>query len=359
MIPRFAILASALVPGLIALCSVPAWAQAEGPDRIVFLRDVYPILEDRCFKCHGEKKQKGDLRLDTRAGLFENEDTNAIPVVPGQPARSLVYKRITLPADHDERMPFSGNPLTSAQVQLIKTWIEQGAEWSQPQKAETGGPAEEDPLPREGEPSAGGDPGEASVVPKSIDFNRDVRPILSDKCFRCHGPDADQREARLRLDTKTGAFSALKGGGHAIVPGDSARSELVRRIAHGNPGERMPPPDSNLTLEPHERQILTRWIEGGAPWKEHWAFVAPKRAPLPPIGDRNWPRNAIDFFILARLEAEALTPSKPASRRTLIRRVTFDLTGLPPTPAEVRAFVAIAGHAPTSPQARRTAPRLP
>ena len=170
-----------------------------------------------------------------------------------------------------------------------------------------------------------------------IDFSRDVLPTLSDNCFRCHGPDAAARKGKLRLDTKDGA---LRKDDPVIVSGKSADSELIRRIASTDPDERMPPPKSNRKLTPRQIEQLKRWIDEGAKWGKHWAFETPRRPALPPVRDAGWPRNAIDRFVHARLEPEGLKPSPEAPKVTLIRRVTLDLTGLPPTPREVDAFLA-------------------
>jgi len=174
----------------------------------------------------------------------------------------------------------------------------------------------------------------------AIDFARQIRPILSENCFRCHGPDVEERKAKLRLDTKEGAFGKLRRGGHAIVPGNSANSELIARITAEEPSGRMPPAKTNKRLTPQQIDLLRQWIDQGAEWSEHWAFVPPRRPALPNVKQKDWPRNAIDYFILARLEKEGLRPSPEADRVTLIRRLTLDLTGLPPTPAEVDAFIA-------------------
>ena len=175
---------------------------------------------------------------------------------------------------------------------------------------------------------------------RKIDFNYQIRPILSDKCFHCHGPDTGKRKAGLRLDTKAGAFAALKSGGHAIVPKDVEESELVARITAEDEADRMPPKSLGRTLTAQEIALLTRWVEQGAEWKDHWAFLPPEKGALPEVKHAAWPRNPIDRFVLARLEAEGLSPSPEASKERLIRRVTFDLTGLPPTPAEIDAFLA-------------------
>ncbi len=173
---------------------------------------------------------------------------------------------------------------------------------------------------------------------ETVEFNRDIRPLLSDKCYTCHGPDQARRRAKLRLDVEADAKQDL-GGRFAIVPGDVAKSEIIRRITAANPVRRMPPESSGRTLTTAEIDLIQRWIEQGARWEKHWSFIPPRRAPLPEIGNRAWPRNEIDFFVLKRLEQEGLTPAPEPDRATLIRRASLDLTGLPPTPAEVDAFV--------------------
>nr|UXE44321.1 hypothetical protein Hi04_10k_c2089_00009 [uncultured bacterium] len=170
------------------------------------------------------------------------------------------------------------------------------------------------------------------------DFNRDVRPILSQNCFKCHGPDADQRKAGLRLDAREGAFAKLATGHHAIVGGQPDQSALVRRIFSVG-SDKMPPSYANKILTAEQKQILKRWVQSGATYEPHWAFVAPKQLALPRVKQATWVRNPIDRFILARLEKAGLSPSAETDRRTLIRRVSLDLIGLPPTPAEVDAFV--------------------
>ena len=175
----------------------------------------------------------------------------------------------------------------------------------------------------------------AAAIVSAPDFNRDVRPILSDNCFQCHGPDASARQARLRLDTKEGAFA----NAGVIVPGKAAESRLIQRIAATDPGLVMPPPDSGHKLTAAQIETLTRWVDAGAPWGLHWAFSRLQRSAIPRVGNRAWPRNPIDSFVLARLEQEGLQPSPEADRATLLRRASFDLTGLPPTPGELDAFL--------------------
>jgi hypothetical protein len=176
-----------------------------------------------------------------------------------------------------------------------------------------------------------------------VDFNRDIRPIFSNHCYACHGPDGNKRKAGLRLDRKEDAFQELDSGEFALVPGDPAESELYRRITEPDAARRMPPQKTGNPLSPTQVELIRRWIEEGARWKKHWAYIPPERPALPAVRDPAWCRNGIDYFILDRLEREGLHPSPEADRATLIRRVNFDLTGLPPTPAEVDAFLADAG----------------
>jgi len=170
-------------------------------------------------------------------------------------------------------------------------------------------------------------------------FNRDIRPILTDNCFPCHGFDAGKRKADLRLDTPEGA-GALHKGRQAVKGGDLAGSELWRRINEADPKRKMPPPQSGKKLKPAQIGLLRKWIEAGAAYQKHWAFEPPVRSEPPAVKNPNWTLNEIDRFILATLEARQLTPAPEAPRETLIRRVTLDLTGLPPTPTEVDAFLA-------------------
>ncbi len=172
-----------------------------------------------------------------------------------------------------------------------------------------------------------------------VDFAREIRPILSDRCAFCHGPDEAQRQADLRLDTRTGIL-ADRDGSIAVVPGKPEESVLIHRIKAENPDERMPPSDSKRSLSPREIELIERWIREGAKWEDHWSFSPPVRPARPTVQRADWPRNEIDWFILARLEAAGLTPSPEASRETLLRRVTLDLTGLPPSIAELDAFLA-------------------
>ncbi len=176
-------------------------------------------------------------------------------------------------------------------------------------------------------------------LPGAIEFNRDVRPILSDKCYTCHGPDAKSKNVPFRLDSEGAAKADLAGGKHAIVEGDPESSELIRRITAEKPALRMPPAYSGITLSDAEIATLKEWIARGAKWQKHWSFLPPVSSPLPQVRNPSWARNPIDNFVLQRLERENLPPSPEASREALIRRVSFDLTGLPPTPGEIDAFL--------------------
>ncbi len=182
--------------------------------------------------------------------------------------------------------------------------------------------------------------GFAAAAPDDpIQFNRDIRPILSERCFTCHGPDDSKRQSKLRLDLEALAKGDL-GGHFAVVPGEPGSSELVRRVSSSDTARRMPPARSGAAkLQDREIDLLTRWIAQGAPWQKHWSFIPPVRQELPAVSDRAWPKNPIDYFALARLDREGLKPSSEADKRALLRRVSFDLTGLPPSPADVTAFL--------------------
>ena len=175
--------------------------------------------------------------------------------------------------------------------------------------------------------------------PEKLDYAKDVRPILAGHCFKCHGQDEGARKAKLRLDVREEALKPAKSDEVAIVPGKPDKSELVRRIFSTDEDELMPPPAAKKPLTAEEKELLKRWIAEGAEYKAHWAFAAPKQAALPKVHDKSWPRNAIDNFVLARLEQEGLKPSPRADKYSLVRRLYLDLTGLPPTPAEADAFV--------------------
>ena len=172
-----------------------------------------------------------------------------------------------------------------------------------------------------------------------VDFAREIRPLLAEHCFACHGPDEGARKGRLRLDTAEGERAPRKGR-PALVPGRPEESELYRRISADDPEERMPPADSNrLPLTEEERARVRRWIATGGEYAPHWAYRAPERAPLPEVRDSTWCRDALDVFVLARLEAAGLAPNPQAEPEVLLRRLSFGLAGLPPTAEELDAFL--------------------
>ncbi|GAB3224339.1 DUF1553 domain-containing protein [Spirosoma arcticum] len=177
-------------------------------------------------------------------------------------------------------------------------------------------------------------------VPDAVDYNLHIKPILSDRCFACHGPDQNKQKAGLRLDIAENAYANLKSGRRAIVPGSLAKSELFHRIISTDPDVMMPTPDSHLSLTAEEQATLLRWIEQGAEYKKHWSLIAPTMPEVPNVDGQGWIRNDIDRFVWAKLREKGLSPNPEADKATLLRRVSLDLTGLPPTPAEVDAFLA-------------------
>lgn len=180
-------------------------------------------------------------------------------------------------------------------------------------------------------------------LPDVVSFNFDIRPILSDKCFKCHGPDANHREAHLRLDIADSAYAPLKvtKGAYAIVPGRPGESELLRRVGSSDATYQMPPPDAHLgALTPRETRLFEKWIQQGAKYERHWAFTPPVKAPLPQIKDKDWVRNEIDYFVLDRLDKMGLQPNAQADKERLLKRVCLDITGIPPSLERMDAFLA-------------------
>jgi hypothetical protein len=179
-------------------------------------------------------------------------------------------------------------------------------------------------------------------LPDIVDYNFHVRPILSDKCYTCHGPDANKRQAGLRLDIADSAYKLLKEtpGAHAIVPGNPMKSEMYLRITTSDTAIKMPPPSSNLQLTAYEVKVLEKWIKQGAKFKPHWAFVPPEKPALPEVAEKKWPRNEIDFFVLHKMEDAGLTPNGPADRERLLKRLSLDITGLPPSLEDMNRFAA-------------------
>ena len=313
-----------LVIGLGLSVSVAAPAQS-----VEFKRDILPIFEARCFECHGEEKDKGDLRLDS-PGAFVRK---GMPLVftPGDSNDSLIMEMITLPLGDEDRMPSEGDPLSAEQIATIKTWIDEGGifgDW-------TGVVAGPKTLPARRIPAQVQTALDQSIEP--VLFNRDVRPILSDNCFKCHGTDPNTRKSDLRLDMLD-SMRRDRNGFAAVQPGNIQTSALVAHILAADDDDRMPPMDSGKSLTAPEKALLIRWIEQGGEFQEHWSYIPPKRPVLPQVKNTDWAKNPIDRFVLARLEAAGLEPSPEAERYILHRRANFDLTGLPPNPNSVERF---------------------
>jgi Protein of unknown function (DUF1553)/Protein of unknown function (DUF1549)/Planctomycete cytochrome C len=182
-----------------------------------------------------------------------------------------------------------------------------------------------------------------SALPEKVSYNFNIRPILSDKCYKCHGPDASHREAYLRLDIADSAYSALKvtKGAYAIVPGKPDQSELLKRISSSDLTYMMPPPDAHLgMLNDSEKKMLKKWIEQGAKYEKHWAFTVPMKASLPSVSNSSWPKNEIDYFILRRMDQAGLAPNEQADKERLLKRISLDITGLPPSLDMMDKFLA-------------------
>src|SRR5436190_20232575 len=182
----------------------------------------------------------------------------------------------------------------------------------------------------------------SAVGEEKLEYNRDIRPILSDRCFKCHGPDKNSRKASLRLDSAEEAYAVRKKSGkHAIVPGRPDESLVCTKIFSSDADNLMPPPEAKLALNQQEKEKIRTWVDQGAVYQPHWAFIPlPDLTPVPRVKNKKWAQNDLDRFILARLEKEGLKPSPPAAKERWLRRVTYDLTGLPPKPEEADAFDA-------------------
>ena len=306
------VIASVLVACLNSTLATAQLENSSAPTQ--FNRDILPIFAASCFGCHGpnEARRMANLRLDTRDFVTEI-------IVPGDADASALFQRLTH-SDIVRRMPpsSSGLSLSQQQIQAVRHWINSGAPWGV-ELTETEADA-------------------VRVAEQGVDFNREIRPILSRNCFACHGPDAGNRQMGLRLDKLEGMLGERTGfGGPVIVPGNADDSLLYQRISAPLAGYRMPFNRPPLTA--NQIETVRRWINQGAQWQSHWAFIAPEQPELPAIANPSWPQNPIDNFVLARLDQEGLSPSPEADRATLIRRVSLDLTGLPPTLAELDAFL--------------------
>ncbi len=293
------------LPGRCIALSFAAFASTAGAAAPDFARDVRPILERACASCHNDTLPQGGLSLDSREAALRG-GVSGPALRPGDGAGSLLVRRSSASGPL-ARMPVGLPPLSDTEVATLRAWIDAGATWA-----------------------------------TAPDYVREIRPLFEARCVRCHGPSLQQ--SQLRLDSRS---AALKGGlsGAVIVPGKSHESLLVQRLL-GRLSPRMPfegPP-----LAPDEITRVRAWIDAGAPGpadpsvaeRRHWAYVKPGKVEPPRVKNEGWVRNPVDRYVSARLESEALRPSPEADRATLIRRVSLDLVGLPPTPAEVQAFVA-------------------
>ena len=339
-----AILLASLGGALASTRSQPGPPAAVAP--VDFVRDIQPILTRSCVRCHDAATDDGDLRLDTQEGFLKGGAAGP-SAVPGDGKGSRLFLRL-VHENPKKRMPRREDPLSPEQIELVRRWIDEGAKWPEGVKLQR---PPEAPEPREDEGDEEPTPPPAAAVAApavpladaalAVSFNKDVRPILADNCYACHGPDRNRREAGLRLDREEGAKAALPTGTVAIVPGHPERSALLARVTHPDEDERMPHVSSGKPrLTEAQVQTLRRWIEQGAPWQPHWSYLPPVRPAPPAVKRTDWTKNALDAFVLAGIELEGLAPSPEAEPRELLRRLSFDLVGLPPTPDEVRAFLA-------------------
>ena len=317
------------------------------PREADFNRDVAPIFRASCEKCHGAKNIQAKLRLDSEDGILQGGVSGKV-IVPGNSRDSLLMKRL-LGLTDAPRMPFGADPLPDSQIEIIRAWIDQGA------LAGSTVAAHELDARTTAKPDHGQDAratawpiakSTAVAAGASSLFAARVRPIFAARCYQCHGPNLQQNG--LRLDSLA---AALKGSesGPVIISGDSEKSRMVRRLLAL---ERPQMPYGSPPLGADEIKLIRDWIDSGAPGPDsseavaevkpvkHWAYLKPVRPELPKLRNAAWCQNPIDNFVLARLEREGLRPSPQADKETLIRRVSLDLTGLPPTPEEVDAFLA-------------------
>ena len=306
----------------------PAPAASPAPD---FARDIQPILTASCVRCHGPRKTEAELRLDTHAGLLKGGESGPA-VVPGDGEGSRLYQ-LLIAKDPDKRMPRRKPPLSAAQIETVRRWIDGGAAW--PDGVVIKAPSPPPPSAIAAEPAEPGPDG------PRVSFNKDVRPILADNCYACHGPDRNRRQKDLRLDLEEVATAPLPSDAIAIVPGHPETSALIQRVTDPDDQKRMPHVSSGKPrLSAAQIETLRRWIAQGARWEPHWSYIRPTRPSPPAVKDAAWPRQPIDAFVLSSIEKAGLAPSPEAERAELLRRLSFDLTGLPPTPDEIHAFLA-------------------
>jgi len=327
--------------------SAPAFAQARrapsAPSSgIDFSRSVAPILRAACVKCHGSETAQAGLRLDSEARILKGGLSGAA-IVPGHSADSLLVKRM-LGATDAPRMPLGGDPLPANKINLIRAWIDYGS-FAKVQAGAAAAPQGETAVAREVQPVAS-HPLSAAVAGASPVFATEIRPILAARCYGCHGPEVQQNG--LRLDSLK-AILAGSETGKVVAPGSSDKSRLMRRLLAL---DRPQMPYGGPPLPAEQIALIRHWIDSGAPGPDsnaplpptapvkHWAYVPPVRPALPEVKNAAWCRNPIDRFVLARLEKEGLSPSPEAGKETLLRRLSLDLIGLPPTVPEIDAFLA-------------------
>jgi len=307
--------------------ALSASAEPISDDQIFFDDEVFPLLEEVCFKCHSVEKEKGELRLDSLTALLKGGENGSI-LTPGDPSASLMIQ--ALAHDGELKMP-PKKQLPKYDIEVLTKWVAMGAPWgTSPENTDPTKPVRAKDVPLATLAIDIGEP---------ISFNQDIRPILTNHCYACHGPDEKARKARLRLDNEKDAKAALKSGRFAVVPRELGESQLFNRIAAADLDDKMPPSDFHKQLTSEQMETLGRWILQGAEWEQHWAFIPPKKVELPAINNPEWANNPIDHFIHARLDEEKMTPNEEADRRTLVRRIALDVTGLPPTPAQAAEFV--------------------
>jgi len=288
----------------------------QAADSLTYTKDILPIFTSNCLDCHGPDDGRRMLNL-----RFDTQDFLSSHILAGDPENSLLFQRIS-EDDMIRVMPpsSSGRTLTQQQIQTVRDWIKGGAAWgedlNETQRADL-----------------------VQAAERQVVFAREVRPILSRNCFQCHGPDEENRQMGLRLDTPEG-FAGHRGnfGGPVVIPGNAKDSLLFQRITAEVENFRMPRDREALTAD--EVETIRLWINQGANWESHWAFIPPEKPAVPEVENLSWVKNPIDHFVLAKLEKELLDPSKAADKEVLIRRVTLDLTGIPPTIEEIDAYLA-------------------
>ncbi len=305
---------------------VPGICAAQAP--VSFGGDVWPILAARCVECHNADKQEGKLRLDSPEAIQAGGEYGAI-VVAGKPGDSTLFELITKEHSDPDRMPNKGEPLSEGEIAIIKAWIEQGAGfdgWS-PELLKAVSKKDTTPVVMP--------PIDELCIDVAVAYNKDIRPLLSNFCFPCHGPDKGARKADLRLDREEVATAARADGTTAIVPGQLDASEVARRLFHPGADKRMPPADQNRQPTEEQRLLIAAWIAQGAKYEPHWSLIPPKKVEPPKVAGYE---NPIDRFIAARLAQDGLTLSRRAAPEDLVRRISFDIVGLPPTRAMVDTF---------------------